>query len=70
MKTTLIFVQDMYVYLSDDKDEIRNFTNAKLLWKQERLVYGDWYGGEAGDGTIVQSVNILVPEVNILKHTI
>lgn len=48
---------DMYMYLSEDF-EFDDFNDtSKLIWFQDGLIYGDWYGGENGDGTFSQSVN-------------
>lgn len=49
---------DLHVYLSDDFDRV-DFANPKnLLWHQEGLTYGDWYGGRDGDGTYTHSTQI------------
>lgn len=43
---------DLFVYISDDYDYV-NFTKTdSLIWFQDNLVYGDWYSGKNGDGTV------------------
>lgn len=50
-------VLDMYCYISE-KDFLRNFEDGNLVWKHTGIIYGDWYGGENGDGTFSHIVNI------------
>lgn len=53
---------DMYVYLSEDIAYV-DFQNPKnLIWVQEGLTYGDWYGGKDGDGTFVHNTQIEASE--------
>ncbi|CAG9578759.1 unnamed protein product [Danaus chrysippus] len=54
-------VVDMYTYLSE-KEFLYQFEDAKLLWKLPGLIYGDWHGGENGDGTFTQSAEFIAPE--------
>uniref|UniRef100_A0A646QJ20 Cleft lip and palate transmembrane protein 1 n=1 Tax=Hemiscolopendra marginata TaxID=943146 RepID=A0A646QJ20_9MYRI len=60
-------VMDMYVYISED-DFISDFNkNHSLVWFEEGLVYGDWYGGPNGDGVL--SMNIEYdPSENVIKN--
>lgn len=62
----------MYVYISEGSNSIRNFTNAQLVWKQEGLVYGDWYGGPNLDGTYSHSTEVRLSKVRrflvLLQH--
>ena len=58
----------MYVYFSEDSRGIDNFTNANLLWKQEGLVYGDWYGGPTQDGIFTKTVTVPLSQVCSSKH--
>jgi len=45
-------VFDLYVYLSEFEDNAKlNYHDIDLIWKQEGLIYGDWYSGPNGDGT-------------------
>jgi hypothetical protein len=49
---------DMYVYVSEDYD-FQNFSDRESrVWLAEGLVYGDWYGGRNGDGTVTKSKTI------------
>ncbi|OWR40845.1 Cleft lip and palate transmembrane protein 1 [Danaus plexippus plexippus] len=54
-------VVDMYTYLSE-KEFLYQFEDAKLLWKLPGLIYGDWHGGQNGDGTFTQSAEFIAPE--------
>ncbi|XP_026478514.1 cleft lip and palate transmembrane protein 1 homolog [Ctenocephalides felis] len=47
---------DLHVYLSES--DIQDFTQYDLLWKQQSLVYGDWYSGENFDGTYSSNIQI------------
>lgn len=48
-------VFDLHIYLSENY-EFKEFNDSsKLVWFQDSLVYGDWYGGPNGDGTYTQS---------------
>lgn len=42
---------DMHVYLSEDPTWVNFNDPSSLIWLQEDLMYGDWYGGRSGDGT-------------------
>lgn len=53
----------MYVYISEDSKGISNFSNAKLVWEQGGLAYGDWYGGPNADGVFVQSTEVPISKV-------
>lgn len=48
---------DMFVYLSEDYVFDDFSDTSKLIWHEEALVYGDWYGGFNGDGTFTHSVS-------------
>lgn len=55
-------VFDLHAYLSDDIGHV-DFSNPKnLLWFQKGLTYGDWYGGQNGDGTFTHSTQIEASE--------
>lgn len=42
---------DMYVYISES-DAFKSFDDPNaLVWHEQDLVYGDWYGGPNSDGT-------------------
>jgi hypothetical protein len=53
----------MYVYVSEDSFEIKDFTNERLIWKQEGVIYGDWYGGPTNDGTYTYSLQLPLSQV-------
>ena len=61
----------MYVYISEQED-FKDFLNPDaLFWLEEEIVYGDWTGGFAGDGSYTHSGQYEVPEVSTyhpLKH--
>lgn len=46
---------DMWIYISEDIEFYEFNDTSKLVWFQDGLVYGDWYGGLNGDGTYTQS---------------
>lgn len=53
---------DLHVYISEDQMDV-NFTDTNsLIWFQEGLTYGDWYGGRNGDGTIIHHTQIQASE--------
>lgn len=53
---------DLHAYVSEDIGHV-DFTNEKnLVWFQEGLSYGDWYGGREGDGTFTHSTTIEASE--------
>ena len=53
----------MYVYISES-EKFNDFDNTNaLFWLEEELVYGDWIGGENGDGSFVKSGVIPLSEV-------
>lgn len=63
---------DLHVYLSENPD-VPDF-NTNLVWLQEGLTYGDWYGGPNGDGTFSQNLKIkasnkLMKNGSIYLHT-
>ncbi|GAB6026041.1 Cleft lip and palate transmembrane protein 1 like protein [Chamberlinius hualienensis] len=47
---------DMYVYLSE-AEVLKDFETMsnQLIWKEEGMIYGDWYSGPNGDGTFTSS---------------
>ena len=53
----------MYVYLSENEffDDFDN--KDALFWSEEEMTYGDWTGGENGDGTYEISTQIKPSEV-------
>lgn len=53
---------DLHVYISEDQTAV-NFSDANsLIWFQEGLTYGDWYGGRSGDGTVTHHTQIQASE--------
>lgn len=50
-------ILDMYCYVSE-KEFFGDFDKAILIWKQNNLVYGDWYAGPDKDGTFTFETNI------------
>lgn len=42
---------DLYVYLSEEKTFTGFRDKNTLIWQEEGLIYGDWYGGPNGDGS-------------------
>lgn len=53
---------DFYVYISEDQGNV-NFTDTNsLIWYQEGLTYGDWYGGRNGDGSVTHHTQIQASE--------
>lgn len=53
---------DLHVYVSEDIG-IVNFSDPKsLVWFQEGLTYGDWFGGKNGDGTITHHTKVEASE--------
>lgn len=49
---------DLHVYISEEQTSV-NFSDTKsLLWFQEGLIYGDWYSGRNGDGSISHHTKI------------
>jgi hypothetical protein len=56
----------MYVYVSEDSFEIKDFTNERLIWKQEGVIYGDWYGGPTNDGTYTYSLQLPLSQVLVV----
>lgn len=64
---------DLHVFLSEEEYNV-NFSDTKsLLWFQEGLIYGDWYSGNNGDGSIshhtkIKATNKLM--VSSIKSTI
>lgn len=53
---------DLHVYVSEDQFVV-NFTDTNsLIWYQEGLTYGDWYGGRNGDGTVTHHTQIKASE--------
>lgn len=49
---------ELHVYLSESENF--NF-DTEIFWKK-KLVYGDWYSGESGDGSFVHSEKIIPSE--------
>lgn len=48
---------DMYCYVTE-KEFLTNFEEANLVWKHEGIIYGDWNGGENGDGTFTHQISL------------
>lgn len=62
---------DLHVYLSEDLHSVNFSDTNSLLWYQEALIYGDWYSGRNGDGSITHHTNVRATEqlkVNFLVH--
>lgn len=64
---------DLHVYLSENPD-VPEFSTSSLVWLQEGLTYGDWYGGANGDGTFSQNLKFkaspkLMNNGSIYLHT-
>lgn len=55
-------VFDLYVYISDDIINVNFSDPNSLVWFQEGITYGDWYGGKSGDGTVTHHTKIQASE--------
>ncbi|XP_065095225.1 putative lipid scramblase CLPTM1 [Ochlerotatus camptorhynchus] len=53
---------DMHVYISEDAQYVDFNDPNSLIWLQEDLMYGDWYGGRDGDGIHTISTQIKASE--------
>lgn len=53
---------DMHVYISEDAHDVDFNDPNSLIWLQEDLMYGDWYGGRNGDGIYTISTQIKASE--------
>lgn len=53
---------DLHAYVSEDFDEVNFSDPNSLVWFQEGLTYGDWYGGKNGDGTVTHHTKIRASE--------
>lgn len=51
-------VFDLHVYISEDLGSVNFSDSNSLIWFQEGLTYGDWYGGQNGDGTVTHHTKI------------
>ena len=40
-----MFLQDLYVYLSETEDFHGFDDPSALVWTKQGLIYGDWYSG-------------------------
>lgn len=65
---------DLHVYISEDATEVNFSDPAALVWLQEDLTYGDWYGGRDGDGiftinTQIKASERLMNNGSIFLHT-
>lgn len=49
---------DLSFYVSEDLNFKAFSDPASLVWFQDGLVYGDWYGGKNGDGTYTRTTKI------------
>ncbi|XP_034826753.1 putative lipid scramblase CLPTM1 [Maniola hyperantus] len=54
-------VLDMYSYISE-KEFLKKFEDADLVWKLPGLIYGDWAGGPNGDGTFMHTTSFVPSE--------
>ena len=59
---TLLYLQDMYVYLSEFMD-YNAFDEKDLFWSKKGLVYGDWESGPNKDGTFTFAGSVQASEV-------
>lgn len=53
---------DLHVYVSEDEFNVNFHDPNSLVWFQEGLTYGDWYGGRDGDGTVIHHTKIQASE--------
>lgn len=53
---------DFHVYISEDQFNVNFSDTNSLIWYQEGLTYGDWYGGRNGDGTVTHHTEIRASE--------
>lgn len=53
---------DLHAYVSEDLGTVNFSDPNSLVWFQEGLVYGDWYGGRNGDGTVTHRTMIQASE--------
>lgn len=65
---------DLHVYISEDPSWVNFNDPSSLIWLQEDLMYGDWYGGRNGDGIYTVSTQIkaskrLMNNGSIFLHT-
>lgn len=65
---------DLHVYISEDPLYVDFGDPNSLVWLQEDLMYGDWYGGKNGDGiftinTQVKASERLMNNGSIFLHT-
>ena len=57
------FLQDLYIYVSEQK-EFGDFNNSDaLIWTKKDLQYGDWSTGENNDGIYTFSTSFPASEV-------
>ncbi|XP_040167558.1 cleft lip and palate transmembrane protein 1 homolog [Anopheles arabiensis] len=55
-------VFDLHVYISEDQYDVDFNNPSSLVWLQEGLIYGDWYGGRDGDGIFTLNTQIKASE--------
>lgn len=65
---------DLHVYISEDAANVDFNDPSALIWLQEDLMYGDWYGGRDGDGiytinTQIKASERLMNNGSIYLHT-
>ncbi|XP_055640174.1 putative lipid scramblase CLPTM1 isoform X2 [Toxorhynchites rutilus septentrionalis] len=53
---------DLHVYISEDPLYVDFNDPSSLVWLQEDLMYGDWYGGRNGDGIFTVNTKIRASE--------
>ncbi|XP_055546633.1 putative lipid scramblase CLPTM1 [Wyeomyia smithii] len=53
---------DLHVYISEDPTQVDFADPNALVWLQEDLMYGDWYGGRNGDGIFTVNTQIKASE--------
>lgn len=60
-----VFLQDLYIYLSEN-EVFTDFNNTEaLFWYQQDLVYGDWTTGDSGDGCYEHYQELDLSEVGL-----
>uniref|UniRef100_A0A1Q3F8A7 Putative conserved plasma membrane protein n=1 Tax=Culex tarsalis TaxID=7177 RepID=A0A1Q3F8A7_CULTA len=53
---------DLHVYISEDPTAVNFSDPSAMVWLQEDLMYGDWYGGRDGDGIFTINTQIRASE--------
>ena len=53
----------MFVYISEAETFTAFSDDSVLLWRLEDLVYGDWTGGQNGDGSYIKNALLQLSQV-------